>query len=187
MKNNKVLNILCILASLACVGCSLFTISKMSLISFYGTASAFFTLVAVILGTYYVISGYAKSDALEYKMFLVFFGLVELMMIGTLSKEVSEIPAFINVMRTAAFGGIVALAIGKDLGKNVSVAISVLILLFEAGTFFFLLFTTKGILRGGEALETIKVISAGVRMFMSQLTLDFVVGKYRDKNARGSK
>lgn len=185
MKSNKVLNYLWGIGAVLTVAASIYIVSNFMVAGLYRTLAACFAFCGIVVCTYYVIFGYGKGDADKYKTFLVLFGLSELMMLGTV-VEGSYHSAGV-IARAAAYGGIIILCVGKDLGKKPTLGIAWFILAIETVAFVYFLVTSPGVLRGGELSNTLAIASTGVEAFMSDLTVVVAIGKYKDKAKRGSK
>ena len=149
-------------------------------------------IVALTFGVFYAVKGYKKNGAKNYKGFMVLYFFNNLLSIAApLSIEIST-DTFRLVSAVTLAGNIIIticaliLALGKDLGKKRSLALSYTIL----GTNLIKLITVILDLEKNPNITDTKSLAYAIIAYVSNLLLAailciFVNGKYIDKQERG--
>lgn len=148
-------------------------------------------IVALTFGVFYAVKGYKKNGAKNYKGFMILYFFNNLLSIAApLSIEIST-DTFRLVSAVTLAGNIIIticaliLALGKDLGKKRSLALSYTIL----GTNLIKLITVILDLEKNPNITDTKSLAYAIIAYVSNLLLAailviFVDGKYIDKEAR---
>lgn len=148
-------------------------------------AAAYFIAVAAVLSLLYLLLEFGKEGAIYFTLFKA------AACVGTafavIADGLSDVGAYTVVADTVGLMLVVFLAVGKDLGRTVSlVAAGVLAVLFAVG-FALCAVETPGVL-AGDAPETSDAIFTAIAKFGLALTVAaMTVEKYIDKAKRGAK
>lgn len=132
-----------------------------------------FLLLTLFAALIYCIKGCGKASADWFMFFLIMFTVMKFVFAVAARKATS---ALVPVTEVIPFGMLCVLAVAKDLGKNKSFILAVVVLLASLVQFMFLTLE-------GNSLPA----SAFGSVILSVVLLVMLEAKYEDKATRGSK
>ena len=144
--------------------------------SVLGKLSSFLFIVSIIIAFYYIFAGYTKKQALSYKLFI-------LLRTAAIFFQFSSIASLnsTGILLTTAleYGLLIALYVGKDLGRKISCSICFAIILACIVKTIFFIFEI-----GTNSINVVSIVTS----FASALIPSWVtLAKYADKASRGAK
>ena len=141
-----------------------------------------FTVVSVLCGLMYFVYGAAKNAAVYFRIYMISFAGVALFSIASLAYDIADPAksAVLTLLYGAVFGMLIALFVGKDLGKKKSFAMTVAVLAVFVGLLVYSLIENKGL----SQLEAGRVFG---HLDLALMLVFMTYAKYADKASRGSK
>lgn len=149
------------------------------------SVGSIFTILALLAAFYYILRGFTKNQAWAYKTFVYCFLAVVLFELAILSEY--EISAFTVIICAVSLVLITAAAFVKDLGETKSVVICSAIALIFIIELVQMLISLPAFLRSGSTVGTSLAIRAFSNLILSATFGLATIGKYFDKESRGTK
>jgi len=136
-----------------------------------------FNLLAIIFALAYCFIGYKKKGNLYYRLFSGFLALKEMMAIMHIGVY-ETVPGYTFIIFTICYGVYLLLAVAKDLGKELSLVLTLVNVILSAFSFAYVAMN----------VQYISVITYNsTRLVLTLVLLIMVYAKYNDKKVRGTK
>ena len=135
-------------------------------------------LLALAGASIYLVLGYKKGVASIYKACMYICGLHALLVTAlAINEEIKYIPV---IFCAISYGNIFLLALGKDLGKKMSLGLAITVVLLRTFGFVSSIFERTGVFN----TYSILILS---QLVLALFVLIIVYAKYTDKKNRGTK
>lgn len=141
------------------------------------------SIAALLVALIYVNVGFTKDLSGVYKVFLGCYTLT--LFCSLVGTSVSAESTLSTVLAALAYGLVITLAVGKDLGKIRSMFLCVAVVVVSAAQFVENGFLHPELQLGGETLDSLLMIRVASLLAMSVVLGVSTVAKYIDKAARG--
>jgi len=141
------------------------------------TIQYIFNLSAIAFALHYYFVGYKKKGNKYYRLFAGFLALKEMAAITYIAIN-EEVPAFTFIVLLLCFGICLIIAVAKDLGKKLSLALAISQIVISIITLAFVAINVR----------YISVITYNAtRLLLASTLMLMVYVKYIDKETRGTK